>query len=86
MEDEEDYIDGDVDEPVTITTSFQTYEDVELPQVVKISRKAIDGQRRQIWGYVEDKVLAKYARLHKVRVQAEHGHQIRKCITKYNNR
>ena len=41
-------IDGDVDEPVTITTSFQTYEDVELPQVVKISRKAIDGQRIQI--------------------------------------
>ena len=41
-------IDGDVNEPVTITTSFQTYEDVELPQVVKISRKAIDGQRIQI--------------------------------------
>ena len=41
-------IDGDVDEPVTITTSFKTYGDVELPQVVKISRKAIDGQRIQI--------------------------------------
>ena len=41
-------IDGDVDEPVTITTNFQTYEDVELPQVVKISRKSIDGQRIQI--------------------------------------
>ena len=41
-------IDGDVNEPVTITTSFQTYEDVELPQVVKISRKTIDGQRIQI--------------------------------------
>ena len=41
-------VDGDVNEPVTITTSFQTYEDVELPQVVKISRKAIDGQRIQI--------------------------------------
>ena len=41
-------IDGDVNEPVTITTSFQTYEDVELPQVVKISRKALDGQRIQI--------------------------------------
>lgn len=41
-------IDGDVNEPVTITTSFQTYEDVELPQVVKNSRKAIDGQRIQI--------------------------------------
>ena len=41
-------IDGDVNEPVTITTSFQTYEDVELPQVVTISRKAIDGQRIKI--------------------------------------
>ena len=41
-------IDGDVNEPVTITTNFQTYEDVELPQVVTISRKAIDGQRIQI--------------------------------------
>ena len=41
-------IDGDVDEPVTITKSFKKYENVELPQVVKISRKAIDGQRIQI--------------------------------------
>ena len=41
-------IDGNVDEPVTITTTFQTYEDVELPQVVLINRKAIDGQRIEI--------------------------------------
>ena len=41
-------IDGNVPEPVTITTSYQTYENVNLPQVVKVKRKKLDGQRIQI--------------------------------------
>lgn len=32
------YIDEDVDEPVTIVTEKQTYENVELPTMVKINR------------------------------------------------
>ena len=42
------YIDGDVDEPVTIVTEKQTYENVELPAMVKINRHCIDGQRVKI--------------------------------------
>ena len=42
------HIDGDVDEPVTITTSLQTYEDQSLPTVVKIKRKQMDGQHINI--------------------------------------
>ena len=42
------YIDGDVDEPVTIVTEKQTYENVELPAMVKINRHGIDGQRVKI--------------------------------------
>ena len=42
------YIDGDVDEPVTIVTEKQTYENVELPTMVKINRHSIDGQRVKI--------------------------------------
>ena len=41
-------IDGNVTEPVTISTSYQTYENVNLPQVVKVKRKKLDGQRIQI--------------------------------------
>lgn len=41
-------IDGNNPEPVTITTSYQTYENVNLPQVVKVKRKKLDGQRIQI--------------------------------------
>ena len=42
------HIDGNNPEPVTITTSYQTYENVNFPQVVKIKRKKLDGQRIQI--------------------------------------
>lgn len=42
------YIDGDVDEPVTIVTEKQTYENVELPAMIKINRHGIDGQRVKI--------------------------------------
>lgn len=37
-------IDGDVDEPLTITTSHATYTDVALPARVKVKRRHIDGQ------------------------------------------
>ena len=42
------YIDGDVDEPVTIVTEKQTYENVEQPAMVKINRHGIDEQRVKI--------------------------------------
>ena len=38
-------IDGNVKEPVTITTSKQTYSNVMLPYVVKVNRHKLDGQR-----------------------------------------
>lgn len=38
-------IDGNVGEPVTITTTKQTYRNVTLPYVVKVRRHALDGQR-----------------------------------------
>ena len=38
-------IDGNVSEPVTITTSKQIYSNVTLPYVVRVKRHAIDGQR-----------------------------------------
>ena len=38
-------IDGNVGEPVTITTTKQTYQNVTLPYVVRVSRHKIDGQR-----------------------------------------
>lgn len=38
-------IDGNVREPVTITTTKQTYPNVTLPYVVKVNRHQIDGQR-----------------------------------------
>lgn len=38
-------IDGDVREPVTITTAKQTYTNVTLPYVVEVNRHKIDGQR-----------------------------------------
>ena len=38
-------IDGNVKEPVTITTTKQTYPNVTLPYVVKVNRHKIDGQR-----------------------------------------
>ena len=41
-------IDGNIDEPVTIVTSYQTYTDQKLPVVVKVKRKKMDGQRIQI--------------------------------------
>jgi hypothetical protein len=41
-------IDGDRKEPVTIITEKQTYENVELPYVVRTNRHHIDGQRIQI--------------------------------------
>ena len=45
---QQDLHDGDVDEPVTIVTEKQTYENVELPAMVKINRHGIDGQRVKI--------------------------------------
>lgn len=41
-------IDGSVFEPVTITTNYRTYEDVELPMVVKVKKKKLSGQRIKI--------------------------------------
>lgn len=41
-------IDGDVTEPVTISTEYKTYKDVTLPAVVKVKRHDIDGQRIKI--------------------------------------
>lgn len=38
-------IDGNVSEPVTITTTKQTYPNVTLPYVVKVSRHKLNGQR-----------------------------------------
>ena len=41
-------IDGNVKEPVTIVTEKETLTNVELPQVVKVNRHHIDGQRIQV--------------------------------------
>ena len=41
-------INGDVSEPVTITTTKQTYANVTLPAVVKVKRHKLDGQRIKI--------------------------------------
>ena len=41
-------INGDITEPVTIVTEKETYENVQLPQVVKVKRHKIDGQRIRI--------------------------------------
>ena len=41
-------INGDVPEPVTITTEKQTYPGVSLPAVVKVNRHHLDGQRIKI--------------------------------------
>ena len=38
-------IDGNLTEPVTITTSKQTYPNVTLPYVVRVKRHKLDGQR-----------------------------------------
>ena len=38
-------IDGNVKEPVTITTTKQSYPNVTLPYSVKVSRHKLDGQR-----------------------------------------
>lgn len=41
-------IDGNISEPVTITTAKQVYENVTLPCVVKVNRHKIDEQRIQV--------------------------------------
>ena len=41
-------INGNVNEPVNITTTKQTYQGVNLPAVVKVNRHKLDGQRIQI--------------------------------------
>lgn len=41
-------IDGNSEEPVTITTEKQVYTNVTLPYKVKVNRHKIDGQRIQI--------------------------------------
>ena len=38
-------IEGNIGEPVTITTTKQTYPNVTLPYVVKVKRHKLDGQR-----------------------------------------
>lgn len=38
-------ISGDTNEPVTITTSYKTYENVMLPAQVRLKRKHLSGQR-----------------------------------------
>ena len=42
-------IDGDVNEPLTIVTSYQTYREQKLPVLVKVKRRKLDGQRIQIF-------------------------------------
>lgn len=42
------YIDGEVDEPVTIVTSKDEYKDVTLPTTVEVKRRHLDGQHIQI--------------------------------------
>lgn len=42
------FIDGDIDEPVTISSSAATYEDVTLPTVVEVKRRQLNGQHIQI--------------------------------------
>ena len=41
-------IDGEFTEPMTVTTSYQTYEDVVLPATVKVERKHLGGQHIRI--------------------------------------
>ena len=38
-------IDGDINEPLTIVTSYKTYRNQELPVIVEVKRKKLDGQR-----------------------------------------
>lgn len=42
------YIEGDVSEPVTITTEKMTYNDVMLPAVVEVNRHKLQGQRIKV--------------------------------------
>lgn len=42
------FIDGDVDEPVTINSSAGEYKDVTLPTLVEVKRHQLDGQHIQI--------------------------------------
>ena len=42
------FIDGDVDEPVTINSSAGEYKDVTLPTIVEVKRRHLDGQHIQI--------------------------------------
>lgn len=42
------FIDGDINEPVTISSSAGTYEDVTLPTVVEVKRRQLNGQHIQI--------------------------------------
>ena len=42
------FIDGDIDEPVTINSSAATYKDVTLPTVVEVKRRQLNGQHIQI--------------------------------------
>jgi hypothetical protein len=41
-------LEGNVDEPVTITTDKQVYKDVTLPAMVEVKRHKIDGKRIKI--------------------------------------
>jgi hypothetical protein len=41
-------INGNVNEPVNITTTKQTYSSVTLPAVVQVDRHKLDGQRIKI--------------------------------------
>lgn len=55
-------IEGEVDEPVTITTEKKIYKNVTLPTVVQVKRHGIDGQRIKIKSenyYFKDIVLEK---------------------------
>jgi len=42
------FIDGDVDEPVTISSSAGEYKDVELPALVEVKRRRLNGQHIRI--------------------------------------
>jgi len=42
------YLEGNVDEPITVTTQKRVYENVVLPCTVKVKRHKLDGQRIKI--------------------------------------
>jgi hypothetical protein len=42
------FLEGDIDEPITVRTEKEVYENVSLPCIVKVKRHKLDGQRIKI--------------------------------------